>query len=259
MSDHAQVQTQAKKAASTATARTMQPPLPAQEQKAGWPDIATQMQSAVRWGHSLGAIGVSGPAPAQVQRQANPKEEDRNSLRVGPEGGAAPAEVETAVRQARGGGQPLAAEIRAEMGKQLGHDFSAVRVHISAESDALNQSLGASAFTTGKDIFFRRGAYNPASAEGRELLTHELTHVVQQGGGRAGAEGSGMTVRPAGDAFEQEADQGAGPISRVHSHRKPAPAPLGRGREYPGRERRLACQGSGSSRCRCRDTPCSWG
>ena len=46
----------------------------------------------------------------------------------------------------------------------------------------LNDQLQARAFTTGSDVFFRKGDYQPTSHEGQELLAHELTHVVQQGG-----------------------------------------------------------------------------
>ena len=88
----------------------------------------------------------------------------------------------------------------------MGHDFSGVRVHTSAESDTLNQQLSAKAFTTGQDIFFKQGEYNPGSSSGKELIAHELTHVVQQSSGVVGGGGSGMTVRPAGDVYEQEAD-----------------------------------------------------
>jgi hypothetical protein len=70
----------------------------------------------------------------------------------------------------------------------------------------LNRSLNARAFTTGRDIFFRQGAYNPGSSGGRELLAHELTHVVQQTGGAVRAK---MVVNQPGDRFEQEADQAA--------------------------------------------------
>jgi hypothetical protein len=63
----------------------------------------------------------------------------------------------------------------------MGTDFSSVRVHTGSESDSLNKSLSARAFTTGSDIFFRSGEYNPATTQGQQLLAHELTHVVQQG------------------------------------------------------------------------------
>jgi hypothetical protein len=53
-------------------------------------------------------------------------------------------------------------------------------VHTDARSDALNRALEARAFTTGQDIFFRSGEYDPGSAAGQALLAHELAHVVQQ-------------------------------------------------------------------------------
>ncbi|UCC86429.1 MAG: DUF4157 domain-containing protein [Anaerolineales bacterium] len=110
------------------------------------------------------------------------------------------------INQARGGGQALDSTVQKQMGASMGHDFSNVRVHDSPESDTLNQQLSAKAFTTGQDIFFRQGAYDPGSSGGQELIAHELSHVVQQGTGRVSGSGSSMTVRPAGDAFEQEAD-----------------------------------------------------
>jgi hypothetical protein len=56
-------------------------------------------------------------------------------------------------------------------------------VHTDSQSDQLNKSIQAKAFTTGQDIFFRQGAYEPNSRGGQELIAHELTHVVQQNGG----------------------------------------------------------------------------
>jgi hypothetical protein len=89
--------------------------------------------------------------------------------------------LEKQINAARGNGQPLSEEARAPMEKAIGADLSGVRVHTDANADALSQSLQARAFTTGRDIFFENGEYNPESAKGQELLAHELTHTVQQG------------------------------------------------------------------------------
>lgn len=97
-------------------------------------------------------------------------------------GGPVSRDVEAAIRSARGGGSPLDTRIRAKMETGFGVDFGGVRVHTDARADSLNRSLNARAFTTGQDIFFKSGVYNPHSAPGQELLAHELTHVVQQGG-----------------------------------------------------------------------------
>jgi hypothetical protein len=121
--------------------------------------------------------------------------------------GAFDIDDETAgrINQARGQGQPLDNATQEQMGAAMGQDFSSVRVHTSPESDDLNQQLGAKAFTTGQDIHFREGAYDPGSSSGQELIAHELTHVVQQGSGAVKG-GSGMTVNAPGDVYEQEAD-----------------------------------------------------
>ncbi|MDQ3855695.1 MAG: DUF4157 domain-containing protein, partial [Chloroflexota bacterium] len=123
------------------------------------------------------------------------------------------AGVEEAIQRARGGGQPLDGETRARMERAFAVDFSGVRVHTDAEANALNLAVSARAFTTGQDIFFREGEYNPGSSGGRRLLAHELTHVVQQSGGRVQPK---LVVNQAGDAYEQEADSVAEAVMRMH-------------------------------------------
>jgi hypothetical protein len=90
--------------------------------------------------------------------------------------------LETSINQAKGSGQPLPSTILQPMQKAFGADFRGVRVHADAQSDRLNQSIQAKAFTTGQNIFFKHGEYNPGNQQGQELLAHELTHVVQQNG-----------------------------------------------------------------------------
>jgi hypothetical protein len=111
------------------------------------------------------------------------------------------------INEARGGGQPLDGALQEQMGASLVRDFNEVRIHTGAEADDLNRRLSARAFTIGSDIFFTRGAYDPNSISGRELIAHELIHVVQQRNGGVSGDARGMTVRPAGDEFEQEADK----------------------------------------------------
>ncbi|MFQ5433400.1 MAG: DUF4157 domain-containing protein [Anaerolineae bacterium] len=100
-------------------------------------------------------------------------------------GGEISTDIEQSIQSARGSGQSLPSNVRAPMENAFGTDFSGVKVHTDSQSDTLNQSLQARAFTTGQDIFFRQGEYNPGSSGGQELLAHELTHVVQQGGSEA--------------------------------------------------------------------------
>jgi hypothetical protein len=123
---------------------------------------------------------------------------------------------ETAGRidEARGGGQGLDAGLQDQMGAALGHDLSGVQVHTDSRADTLSQELNAEAFTTGQDVFFRQGAYDPGSGGGRELIAHELTHVVQQGTG-AVSSAQGMTVNPPDDVYEQEADSVAHQVAHA--------------------------------------------
>lgn len=96
------------------------------------------------------------------------------------EGVAVGADVQQAIHRAGGGGQSLPDTVRAPMEHTLDADFSGVRVHTNAQADQLTRSLQAHAFTAGKDIFFRRGDYDPGSCSGQTLLAHELAHVLQQ-------------------------------------------------------------------------------
>lgn len=124
--------------------------------------------------------------------------------------GSGPTEIdeETAVsiQSARGSGQSLDDGIAAKAGQTMGQDFSGVTVHTDAQSDQLSQQLGAKAFTTGNDIFFREGEYSPGSDAGQRLIAHELTHVVQQGASLPSVQGK-MSVNDPNDQYEAEADQ----------------------------------------------------
>ena len=95
-------------------------------------------------------------------------------------GMAATPHLETAIKQEQGHGQSISEDIREPLEQSFGADFSGVRIHTNDQSDQLNRSIQSRAFTTGQDIFFKQGAYQPGSRQGKELIAHELTHVVQQ-------------------------------------------------------------------------------
>lgn len=80
----------------------------------------------------------------------------------------------------RGNGQPLADASRSFFEQRFGYDFSQVRVHSDTSAAEAARSLNARAFTIGKDVTFGDGQYSPETDEGKKLLAHELTHVVQQ-------------------------------------------------------------------------------
>lgn len=100
-------------------------------------------------------------------------------------------------------GQPLDASPRAALERSLGHDFGRVRVHTDARAAASAQTVNALAYTVGHDLVFGAGRYAPGTTDGRRLLAHELTHVVQQ----AGRTGGALTIAPPEGAAEREAER----------------------------------------------------
>jgi hypothetical protein len=88
-------------------------------------------------------------------------------------------------------GQPLDDDTRAFFEPRFGHDFSQVRVHADGPAGRSAQQVNAHAYTVGHHVVFDEGRFSPGTNEGRQLLAHELTHVVQQ----SDAVGSGVLQR----------------------------------------------------------------
>ncbi|HVQ93802.1 MAG TPA: DUF4157 domain-containing protein [Mycobacteriales bacterium] len=107
-----------------------------------------------------------------------------------------------------GPGRPLEPEVRADMERRLGADLAAVRLHTGGAAHASAAAVGALAYTTGSHVVFAAGGYDPASAAGRQVLAHELVHVLQQRNGPvAGTDtGTGLSVSDPHDRFERAAD-----------------------------------------------------
>lgn len=108
-------------------------------------------------------------------------------------------------------GQPLDARTRAFMEPRFGHDFSHVRVHTDTKAAESARAVNALAYTVGRSMVFGSGQYQPHIYEGRGLLAHELTHVMQQGEKTPldGSAGRQMLFdeTAAGQVAEIEADQ----------------------------------------------------
>ena len=122
------------------------------------------------------------PSPPEEEEQIpSPPEEEESQTRLTRNQSVNISEaLEERINNTGGGGQALSAVVLEPMERAFGVDFNDVRVHTDAEANGLNKSLKARAFTKGNDIFFRQGEYSPGSGDGRKLLAHELTHVVQQ-------------------------------------------------------------------------------
>ena len=147
-------------------------------------DMDEEMMQAKPLAEGISRVQRAFVAPppnfGKVQREEM-EDELQASPNHGLEGGDVDTDVARSIESARGGGQPLHDGVRSSMESAFGADFSGVNVHTGSQSDALNRSLNARAFTTGSDIFFGKGQYNPGSSGGQELIAHELTHTVQQG------------------------------------------------------------------------------
>src|SRR5207249_2785399 len=98
------------------------------------------------------------------------------------EGGAAPggAQVGDGFASRLSGGARLGDADRSFFESRMGFDFGSVRVHTGGAAHASAQSVGARAYTLGSDIAFADGEYDAGSDRGKQLLAHELVHVVQQ-------------------------------------------------------------------------------
>jgi len=112
-------------------------------------------------------------------------------------------------------GQPLDAATRAFMEPCLGHDFSRVRVHTDTQAAESTRGMNALAYTVGRHIVFGADQYNPNSRQGRHLLTHELSHVVQQST-ICDVTQQKPTLGPTSDIYEREAEQTAGIVAAIN-------------------------------------------
>ncbi|ABI57088.1 eCIS core domain-containing protein [Alkalilimnicola ehrlichii MLHE-1] len=139
---------------------------------AGSPDAARRAPPAT----APVASGAHGAAPADAPV---PLPEEREEEAPGA-ADALPEPLARRIGHLQQGGRPLPEDLRAFMEPRFGQDFSAVRIHTDDEAARLSEAIHAHAFTLGEHIAFNRGAFRPDSRDGRRLIAHELTHVVQQ-------------------------------------------------------------------------------
>jgi hypothetical protein len=131
-------------------------------------------------------------------------------------------------------GEPLEQETRSLMESRFGQDFSGVRVHADSQAGESARAIDASAYTVGSDVVFGSGHYQPKTGDGRKLLAHELTHVVQQRDARR--DSGALPVEPPDSQSERVAEATSnaimssehvpelGAVGRVQIARAPAPS-----------------------------------
>lgn len=178
--------------------------------------------------------GTPGPdGECAACKQTRLSLERRAAVHAGPE--VAPPVVHDVLARA---GRPLDTPTRTAMESQFGHDFGAVRVHTDERAAESARSVNALAYTVGRDVVFDRGRFAPETAAGRQLVAHELAHVVQQGAQptppvgslEIGAEGSPLErAADAAVAAATDAPESAGPEAAESPHlaRQVAPPAAG--------------------------------
>lgn len=105
-------------------------------------------------------------------------------------------------------GKPLDAATRAYMEPRFGHNFSQVRIHDDTQAADSAKAINAQAYTVGRDMVFGARQFSPHTSDGRKLLAHELTHVLQQGG-TAFQAGNALRISAPDDALEHQAEAAA--------------------------------------------------
>lgn len=91
--------------------------------------------------------------------------------------------LDSKIESSKGQGSAMDASTSSFMSSRFGSPFDSVKIHTGGDAIQMNQELNAKAFTVGSDIYFNQGQYQPQSNSGKELLAHELTHVLQQSHG----------------------------------------------------------------------------
>lgn len=125
------------------------------------------------------------PDSAPSPRAIAPAAADSGAAMVHRRASGEPAANEDVLAQLSNGGasgSSLPQPVRGFMETRFGADFGGVRVHADARAAALSGQLSAQAFTVGRDIYFGSQQFQPNAPSGRELIAHELTHTIQQGG-----------------------------------------------------------------------------
>ena len=106
-----------------------------------------------------------------VMRKSKPDERDMRNPGV---------KVAEDLQQLSGTGKSLSPKEKYFFEPRFGFDFSSVQLHTDTKANESARAINALAYTHGNHIVFGKDQYQPASNEGKKLIAHELTHVIQQ-------------------------------------------------------------------------------
>jgi hypothetical protein len=185
------------------------------------------------------ALAISTAPPQMSRKCAACEEEDAKTLRTKSAGasraagGEAPSIVHDALRSP---GQPLDVATRAYFEPRFRRDFGGVSIHTGEKAAESARAMNALAYTVGSDVVFAAGRYVPTSDAGRQLIAHELTHVLQQSNGVPREQASGGASHSADDVGSRRRSPALPPPSaattairrkEAGSSRPAAPVPRG--------------------------------
>lgn len=131
--------------------------------------VAAQVISTGRHADADQLVTEAKPQAISIQRK--PETDDNTGVSISED-----------FQPSLGSGQPLDPSTREFFQSRLGNDLNDVRIHTGAEAAMSAESINARAYTSGRDVVFASGEYQPDTEAGRELLAHELTHTIQQQG-----------------------------------------------------------------------------
>jgi hypothetical protein len=185
-----------------------------------------QRQTSPRAALTAQARRTLGSAPGPLARAASagtettvaqPAEQGSAAVQreAAPDGQAEGDDLARRIQAASRGGQPLDGGVQRHLEAGLGASLSGVRVHSGGEADGLSRAVQAVAFTTGSNIFFRAGTYNPSTPQGLHLLAHEASHTVQQAQGPVAGtpHPGGVSISDPSDRFESAAEAAAARVA----------------------------------------------
>jgi len=112
-------------------------------------------------------------------------------------------------------GRPMPAGLRRDMEDRLGQGFADVCLHSDHRAAESADAVAAQAYTVGRHIVFGAGRYEPGSASGRMLITHELSHAAANPPGISVPSGHLRISSPLESAERHAADVSEGVSSRL--------------------------------------------
>src|ERR1043165_7687762 len=153
------------------------------------------------------AFGGAAPQPPPaIQRMCAGCEEEVQPKAIDESASVVDQGLESRVNSIKNGGEPISGSLRGFFEPRFGYDFQQVRVHTDGAASEMAHEARASAFTVGRDIVFGKGSYAPETDYGKNLLAHELTHVVQQGYASASSTAPGAPLSRAAAPILSRAD-----------------------------------------------------